>query len=683
MSRNFMGAGLLAIAAFLSAPAAVAQKTDVNLEPPVTLVSIVPGEPIQAEAFAVEPEVDGIFMSPSGRYVATIARQEKMTYVIVEDLVQKGKPSALPLGDARVSDFIWVSDDRVVYSVGAREVDIDFNFRGLQVKGAPQYFAMDRDFKNEVSLLGRGRVLKEGNRLSAALGAEDASRIYGDPEHVIMRSRKDGQLDLLKVNVKTGKSTLLGRGTDQTMRWLTDRTGYPAMRIDSNKRGTEMRIMTPAADDPQKWVEARRVRFDRESNTFLDFDPIAPGPARGQYYVAARADGADRMAIHLYDTATRKFISEVYGDSAVDVGSALFDPATGAFAGGLAWSDMLTIKFTDPAKQAHYNGLREYFGKGLNVGIAGISDDQNVWLVRAFGPAEPGSYHLYDTRKANVADLRRVNPFIPEKALSASIPITYKARDGLTIHGYFTPPVRKNADVKAPLIVYPHGGPEVRDTASFHPVVQFLAAKGYAVFQPNFRGSAGYGEAFAKSGHRQWGRAMQDDLIDGMDWIAAQGLADTSRACIVGESYGGYAAMTGIARDADRFKCASAMAGVSDLHMMQRWERREEGPDSRAFEYWSAQLGDPGRDKKEMDDNSAVYMIDRIKAPVLLLHGKEDDIVPIEQSERMEKAMRAAGKDVKYVVFEKGDHSFQKGTLKTYLTELGAFLDKHLPVAKP
>lgn len=679
MQRTILLAGAALAAAMLACGPAAAQKA-ADPAPAATVIKVVAGEPIAPEAIAAEPEVDGVYMSPSGRYVATVARQEKATYLIIEDLVQKGQPTHRPLGDARVFDFVWVSDDRIVYSVGAREVDVDFNFRGLQVKGAPQYFAMDRDFKNEISLLGRGRVLVDGNRFSAALGAEDASRIHGDPDHVLMRSRKDGQLDLLKVNVKTGKSTLLGRGTDQTMSWLTDRTGYPAMRIDSNKRGTEMRIMTPSPDDPQKWVEARRVRFDRESNTFVDFNPIAPGPVRGQYYVAARAEGSDRMAIHLYDTSTRKFISEVFSDPSVDVADAFFDAATGAFAGGLAWSDMLNAKFADPTKQAHYNGLREYFGKGLNVGIAGVSDDQNVWLIRAFGPAEPGSYHIYDTRQAKVVDLRRIKPLIPERALSASIPVSYKARDGLTIHGYFTPPVKQAAGVKPPLIVYPHGGPETRDTADYHPVVQFLAAKGYAVFQPNFRGSAGYGQAFAKAGHRQWGRAMQDDLNDGMDWIGSQGLADTSRACIVGESYGGYAAMTGIARDADRFKCASAMAGVSDLRMMQLWERREEGPDSRAFEYWSAQLGDPGRDRKEMDENSAAYMVDRIKGPVLLLHGKEDDIVPIEQSERMEKAMREAGKDVKYVVFPKGDHSFGKGTLLTYLTELGAFLDKHLPV---
>jgi dipeptidyl aminopeptidase/acylaminoacyl peptidase len=697
MLRTMIRASVaLALGLLASTPAVAQKKTEVDLTPVVKIFTVVPGEPLAPEAIAADPEVEGIYMSPTGRYVATIARQEKATYLIIQDIVAKSQPTHMSLGDSRVSDFLWVSDDRIVYSVGARKFDVDFKQRGLVVTGFPQYFAMDRTFGNVVPLMGRGRYRIAGGKIGFAAGAESAIRIYGDTEHVLMQSRtdnttgvsrgnssgsrEDGRLDLQKVNLKTGKATLLGRGSDYTMYWVTDRTGYPAMRIDTNPRGTELRIMTQSPDDPQKWVEAKRVLFDRESNTALDFIPLAPGPARGQYYVAARLEGADRMAIHLYDTVGQKFISQVHGDPAVDVTDARFDLATGAFSAGVSWSGMMNMTFADKTKQAHYDGLREYFGKGLNVSIASASDDGNVWLVAAFGPAEPGSYHVYDTRKANVVDLRRVKPIIPESALSASTPITYKARDGLTIHGYFTPPVKKNVDVKPPLIVYPHGGPESRDTADYHPVVQFLAAKGYAVFQPNFRGSSGYGQAFAKAGHRQWGRAMQDDINDGMDWIGAQGWADTSRACIMGESYGGYAAMIGIARDADRFKCSAASMGVSDMNMMLRWERREEGSDSRAVQYWTTQMGDVGRDKKEMDENSAVYMIDRIKGPLLLMHGKEDNIVPIEQSERMEKAMREAGKDVKLVVFEKGGHSFQDGVLLTYLTELEAFLDKHLPV---
>ena len=453
------------------------------------------------------------------------------------------------------------------------------------------------------------------------------------------------------------------------------------MRLDTNRRGTELRVLTPqpAARGSTRWIEAMRWRRDQTSGRVQAFYPLAPGPSPSLYYVAGRLAGADRVGIHLYDISARSFVRELFVHPEVDVDAALFDPRTGSYVGAAYWSTMLDVSFVDAAMQKHYDGLKRYFGAGLNVQISGASDDQSVWLLHVSGPGDPGSFHIYDIKSARSTALRSVNKLLADLKLAPAQPVSYAASDGLVIRGYLTLPPGLAQGARPPLIVYPHGGPEVRDVGGFHPVAQFLATRGYAVFQPNFRGSAGYGRSFAQAGRRQFGRAMQTDINEGIDHLAAKGLADPDRVCILGESYGGYAALAGVSLYPERFRCAASMAGLSDLYQMMRWEEDQEGYSSPAYKYWLEQIGDPGKDREEMEKYSPIKLIDRIKAPILLFHGDKDVIVPIEQSEKMEKALHSAGRNVRMIRFEEGGHSFDNETLLTYLKELESFFAQHLP----
>ncbi len=691
--------GLLVAAAALlvGAGAHLAHAQRGETVPTVETFVIEPGKPPPLAAFTVEHEVEGVHLSPSGRYVATIARLADKTHLIIEDLTGGGQPTSFPLEDTYVHDFLWVTDDRVVYRIGSRDIEVDFGFRGVEFKGAPQYLAMNRDFTNIVPLLGKSVAIKwqGSHRVSVSMTGLGAQRIHGDAQHVIMpfhksqnvatsRSRNatgsGGQLDLLKVNVFTGESTVVGAGVQETLGWMVDRAGNPVIRLDTNRRQTELRIMTlQGADNARGWRESTRWRRDQVTGKPVGFSPLSPGPSPELYYVAGMPPGADRMGVHLYDLSKKAYVQEVFTDPGVDVEGAFFDPATGAFTGATVWTSLLDIKFADRKLQQHYNALKDFFSGHANVHISQISDDESVWLLFVGGVADPGAYYLYDMKAGSNTALRRVAPLMARFPLGPSQTVAWTAHDGVKLQGYLTLPPNSEGK-KPPLIAYIHGGPEARDYPTYNPVVQFLATRGYAVFQPNFRGSSGYGHAFAQSGRRQWGRNMQTDINDGVDHLAAQGLVDATRSCIVGASYGGYAAQAGITLNPERYQCGVSFAGVSDLHQMMVWERNLEGADGLAYRYWVDQIGDPGKDKAEMDRYSPIKLIDRIDDPLLLVHGKEDFVVPVEQSQIMEKAMKRAGKDVRYVEIKEGDHSYADGTLEIYLKELDTFLGKHLPV---
>ena len=256
--------------------------------------------------------------------------------------------------------------------------------------------------------------------------------------------------------------------------------------------------------------------------------------------------------------------------------------------------------------------------------------------------------------------------------------IEYKARDGLKIPGLVTWPAgvapenRKNL----PLIVMPHGGPEAYDSVGFDWLAQFFANEGYAVLQPNFRGSAGFGAVFRDAGRGQWGRKMQDDITDGADALVRMGWADKERICIMGWSYGGYAALAGGALTPDLYKCVVAVAGVSNLREMLAWEKRQYGARSRTVTYWEELIGDPDKDREAIDAVSPARQAANFKAPVLLIHGIDDTTVDVRQSDMMNDALKAAKKDVKYILIGGDDHGLvDADSRKSALKHMGEFVN--------
>jgi dipeptidyl aminopeptidase/acylaminoacyl peptidase len=257
-------------------------------------------------------------------------------------------------------------------------------------------------------------------------------------------------------------------------------------------------------------------------------------------------------------------------------------------------------------------------------------------------------------------------------------PYPYKARDGLDIPAYITLPPGKPLN-KLPLIVMPHGGPDARDRIGFDWMAQFFANRGYAVLQPNFRGSWGYGHKFTDAGQLQWGLKMEDDLTDGVKKLVADGMVDPKRVCIVGASYGGYAALAGATLTPDVYACAISFAGVSDLPKMLAQERARYGKDSQTVSFWTTRIGSPFDDSEQLRATSPARHADQVRCPVLLLHGEGDTTVPIEQSEIMNDALKSAGKQVEFIRFPGEDHYMNLADTRIrFLKETEAFVKKNI-----
>jgi dipeptidyl aminopeptidase/acylaminoacyl peptidase len=311
---------------------------------------------------------------------------------------------------------------------------------------------------------------------------------------------------------------------------------------------------------------------------------------------------------------------------------------------------------------------------GLNVRLIDWSDSFERLLVRTNGVGDPGTWWLVDIKTGKATDLGSSYP-IKSSEVGPMRMFRYKAADGLDMAGVLTLPPGKDAK-KLPVVVLPHGGPWARDYPEFDWMAQAFASRGYAVFQPNFRGSTGYGAAFEKAGDGEWGRKMQTDISDGLAELVRQGIVDGDRACIMGASYGGYAALAGVTLQQGLYRCAVSVAGLSDLERFYSTEMRETNRDRTKRPWLNLAIG-TGRDLRSV---SPIRFVDRVTAPILLIHGTNDIVVLPEQSSNMANALRAAGKEAELMTLEKADHWLLKGEARLAMLEAAyKFIERHNP----
>jgi dipeptidyl aminopeptidase/acylaminoacyl peptidase len=318
--------------------------------------------------------------------------------------------------------------------------------------------------------------------------------------------------------------------------------------------------------------------------------------------------------------------------------------------------------------------------KGKQVTLASWTPDFAKLVVYVDAGTESGTYYLVDLTAKKVNPLGRAFPKLAATDVGEVRAIRYPAADGLTISGYLTLPPGRSAAKGLPLIVLPHGGPQARDTAGFDWWAQALASRGYAVLQPNFRGSSGFGQAFTEAGHGEWGRKMQTDLSDGVSYLAADGTIDPKRVCIMGGSYGGYAALAGVTLQKDIYRCSVAVAGVADLRDFLQWRANMGGSKSLTIRYWNRFLGVEAYNDPKLDTLSPTRLAAQASSPILLIHGKDDTVVPYAQSADMAKALQGARKPVEFVTLRSEDHWLSSAeTRLEMLSSAVTFLEKHNP----
>lgn len=560
--------------------------------------------------------------------------------------------------------FGWEDSDTLL-------VELSFaGYRGTHTVET-RLFAIPRAGGSPVELLTprrSRRVPQNGSLLVSLLPQESGQVLMGWDGDL------DGTSSLYRVDLASGRGQELERGAEGTVRWLADRSGEVRLRIDAVGVNKEI------------WVRERKdapwrllIRYDMLKGPLLDPRFFSPDDPNRIYVLSEHGTG--RQAVYLLDARSGALSEAVFADPAVDIDGIVQSRKDERAIGYLATVDLPTIHYADPVWAARQRAIDAALPGTTNVFVS-ESEDSRYQLVIAIAPREPGRYYIRDDETGALTLLGARYPALAPHALGDVVRYDYTARDGLDIPAYVTlPPGLSLAAARGarwPLVVLPHGGPNARVSQTFDFLAQFVASLGYVVLQPNFRGSTGYGRAFYARGHREWGRAMQDDITDGVQRLLTEGIADPARICIVGASYGGYAALMGAVRTPKLYRCAASIDGVADLKRFLSDMRNY-----KFHEFRLPRIADP-QSIESVDAVSPLAQAEAITVPVLLIHGDEDVIVPLGHSTEMAKALRRARKPVELVVLKGGDHQLSEARVRIEaLARLGAFLRRHLGPGAP
>lgn len=481
--------------------------------------------------------------------------------------------------------------------------------------------------------------------------------------------------------------------SDEGYNYVLNAEGEPFVRYKGGW-GDTFELWTKYGTGSWHRVHTERFELKREfqfaSRTTRDWVGVIEGidglDATGRYgYFSSETMGEHgtetpgrRRAVFRYDFQEEKIEGPLVSSDISDVDNFMTDWRTHAVI-GVSWDEERRhVQYFDTEFQELYDQLTGFFPDS-NVHIVSWDAEFRKVVINISGGHTSGAYYLIDRVSGDVSLLAPSRPRIPDDAMAPVGIIHYTAQDGLQLFGYLTlPPGRDARDL--PAVLLPHGGPEARDFYGVDPWAQFLAARGYAVFQPEFRGSGGFGVEFAELGYEHWGEAMQTDLWDGMQVLVDQGIVDADRVCIFGWSYGGYAAYAGATLTPDLYRCVIAGAGVSDILTMMDYERGRLGGDSQA--YWARNIGDWRRDPAHIAAISPAQQVNNITAPMMIIHGTDDLIVPFTQAEYMARALDAAGKPYEMVAIQDGPHQSYRMTVdnqRELYTNLERFLFEHNP----
>ncbi len=629
--------------------------------------------------FLREADIRDMELSPDGTHLAMVVNQGTTRSVVVRDITKPGMPIIGVYGDdlIRPNYLYWGNNERllVVLSVPAdlaRATREKKRFKDFDIY---DYFmisrvtAIDRDMKNPVVLMEGERALHHNLSLSRI-----TNFLLNDDDHVLIDAYRSGRRVQFRVNINTGDAQEVTSGPDRTFRFFNDDDGNPRFRFDFVARSRV--IVVYEYRDGGGWKKVEKIYLDTD-----DEDSLATAgliALQGSDLVFRRRnEGTGYFELLILDSETgeRRPLASLPDR---DVGGAVFARRTDQIIGYTVEEDYVRHVYFDKEIQADYDAIAAQVGD-YNFDVSSASDARNLSLVRTWGPDDPTSYHLWNAGTETLSFLADAYQKLADAGLSAPAMATYKARDGQPIRAYILFPAAYESGRAHPTVVLPHGGPQSRSRYSYNELAQFLSTRGYVVIQPNFRGSVGYGRDFEEAGYREWGGVMQDDVTDAVTFLTERGIADPDRVCIVGASYGGYAALMGVVKTPSLYRCAISLNGVTHLENQVRHDMQYVDKDD-----WQKilydRIGHPRDDKALLDRNSPALRADEIKAPVLLVAGTRDPIVPYSQSRMMRKALEKAGVPHEFIELEDTGHNpiYYREDREEVFPAIEAFLKKHL-----
>jgi len=629
---------------------------------------------LPVETFGSLPTFKTPRLSPDGSHMAAIQSYKGRPVAVIYDLhAAKGAVPAIVQSDEWVvSNLHWIKPNVLMLEIKSGLKAVDGRLR-TWVRAV----LVDAQGKNARIMMQNEKTV-DNNVVASAV----VDLLPDDPDHFLSTLYRvhviNGQissfgdqpfyLDLLQVDVKTGTSHVVEEGGVDTKEWLTDGHGHVTGRVDHSNVTKKDRLMLFSGSQMHE-----AGRFDASG---ANDSNIASMTEDGKALVRIVRNDKGYLALFRRDMQTGEE-SELYSAPGYDVDYPLTDEWSGRVIGAAYTADKEEFVYFDGKRQALQRGLEQAL-PGQSVSIASSDNSGQTLIVRLNSASMAPVYLVLDRTTHNMRPIARPYPALSDVALPEMKAYNYTARDGLKIPAYLTLPLNKSAK-NLPLVVMPHGGPDARDRIGFDWWAQFLANRGYAVLQPNFRGSVGYGENFTNAGLRQWGLKMQDDISDGVKKVIADGIADPKRVCIVGASYGGYAALAGAAFSPDLYACAISFAGISDLPAMLRTEHKDHGEDSQTSSFWATRIGSSDENWDQLTATSPARHVDKVRCPILLMHGEGDTTVRIDQSERMADALKDAGKPVQFIRIPGEDHYLNLSETRVrLLTETENFLKKNI-----
>ena len=644
MIKSLLRGAVLGVAALcLQAPAMAQQAT-----PPIS-------------AFARLPATSGVSLSPDGERLAFIANEGEERYVVIQHLTS-GETRAVDVSALRAYSTTWINNEMLTATVGRLS-------NLWQLRGNLDYttlITIDPETLQAEQLVRpkRGFGL---NQTTARVAGLDRNT-----NRLLMPLRDEGDaLNLYSVNPDNGmQRTLRARGRESTRYWVSDPVRNRHVRVSYSDRRNRLSV---DIEDNDAW---RSLIRDEQDLIELNVQGFMPdGETLAISYIPFEAPFTRRLqTLSIHDGSLGEIL---FQDERFDFDDVRLDPNTGYVVGVSIEREHRESIWFDGQLAAHQSGLNTAFG-AMPITLVDWSEDRNRVIVRTESGASTPVYYLVDMNTRSANPVRYAYPELAGSPLTERQLITYTARDGVQIPAYLAKP---DGEGPHPYVVLVHGGPGARDTGGFDPFAHMLASRGYGVIQPQFRGSSGFGAPWTNAGWGEWGLGlMQDDVSDAVAYLREHGLAD--EICIMGASYGGYAALAGASFTPDLYDCAISINGVSDTADFISYVEDRYGDVSQPASYWRLAIGGQNTQNVPSDllqANSPEHHVEAIHIPVLLLHGEDDTVVPVRQSRAMNRRLRRADKDVRFVELDGGDHwMMEYQTRLEVMEEVEAFLAHHL-----
>lgn len=623
----------------------------------------VPAE-VPLEEFVRQPLYQDIELSPTGEYLAATVRNDEGESSLVIMDIGSSRITAIVKGyrDDFINDFTWVNDERVIAWLGTRLGSLDapsatHNIAGVNWDGTYKEWLFGR--------AGSGSIAFDRTYKVATL----LHRLPDDDKHILIgvndyANPNSTSTEVLRLNVYSGRTSQVTTAPARGASVIVDNAGSVRMSIAADPDNDNAIVL-------HEWLDKRWELFGEYRGKQGTVTPVGFTPDNRFLYVLDNRE-TDTDSLYRLNPESAE-LELLYHHDTVDIDEVEIAP-DGTVIGVYIepdYPDYVAIDAEHPMSQ----WLEQVRARlpGLRVRPTSVTTDGKRAVIRADSDRMPPRYFIYDTQAEQLAQIVSVLPGIDAGLMRPMEPYALEVRDGTRIYAYLTRP--DDSEGPFPLVVLPHGGPHgVRDYWGYDPDVQMLASRGYAVLQVNFRGSGGYGREFLYSGYGKWGTLMQDDVTDATRWAISTGIAEEGRVCIYGASYGGYAAMMGAVREPDLYQCVIAYGGVYDLELM--FKKGDVPTRDTGLVFLKQAIGE---DKEDLRARSPVHNLDKLNAPVFIVHGGEDFRADIKHAHRLRDELEKLNKHYEWLVKPMEGHGFYKpeNRLELYQRML-AFLEQHI-----